>query len=280
VLRVRRSIFSGGHGLYYEVLISDELVFLHGPKTGGTFVTEVLTDVFTRLSRPLLNQDKHGGVDDIPPEHASKRLTTAVRNPFDFYASHYRFGYWIDRDMDAVSLWQHEPMRKRFVSYPYVSFAEFVEGALRFGNWLPPRRQYLAEELKLGPATITALMYSVRRHVDLLEDLARSGDTAPLKEEVARTKLLHTESLSRDTYCWLLDLCVPHDLARIALSKRPVKPLNTPAGRVLEKGHGQPRETHWSAFFTDELRNTVFEREWLFFELFPEYAWVREPPAG
>jgi hypothetical protein len=262
------------------VLISDEFVFLHGPKTGGTFVTEVLTDVFAFLNRPLLNYHKHGGVDDIPPEHGSKQLITAIRNPFDFYASNYRFGYWIDREPDGLNLWHEEGMRKRFTSYPYISFAEFIEGALFVGNWLPPENQHLARELKLGPATVSALMFSVRWHVKLLENLARSGDTAPLKEEIAQTKLLHTESLNRETYCCLLDLRVPHELARIALTKAPVRPLNTPGGRVLEQGHGQPRETHWSAFFNEELQKTVLEHEWLFFELFPEYAWVRESRAG
>jgi len=254
------------------MLISDQFVFLHGPKTGGTFVTEVFTQVFASVGCTLLNIHKHGRTEDIPLQHDSKQLVTTIRNPFDFYASHYCFGYWIDREPSDLNLFDEELMRERFTSYPYISFDEYVDGVLHLcPKRLPKDNQHLVEELKLGPATVSALFYSARHHLALLEKFARTGDIGPLKAEIAKTKLLHTEALNRDTYQCLVDFGVPHELAQIALMKAPVKPLNTPMGTVLERGHGQPRQAQWRELFTRGLYEAALEYEWLFFELFDEY---------
>src|SRR6185312_12021377 len=141
------------------MLISDQFVFLHGPKTGGTFVTEVFTQVFASVGCTLLNIHKHGRTEDIPLQHDSKQLVTTVRNPFDFYASHYAFGYWIDRELDNLSFWDEAPIRGRYPNYPYLSFEEYLEAALHFGHRrLSPDQQHVADRLRIGPATVSALI--------------------------------------------------------------------------------------------------------------------------
>lgn len=269
------------------MVASDTFIFLHPPKTGGTFVTEILTDVYVnRLKRPLYYYDKHGGVAGIPAEHHFKALVTTIRNPFDYYASNYQFGYWIERDWDDVEggrpavpatpcFWNDELMRHQFPNYPYISFEEYLEGAFHLGRRsLPADKQVLADKLCLGPASVSALFYSVPEYIALLDQLLVDRDISRLKHQIARTRFLHTESLNRDTYRWLLDLNVPAELAELALTKRPVKPINTPNSKVLLKGHGQARDTHWSVLFNEHSKAQVFKFDWLFFELFPEYSWA------
>jgi hypothetical protein len=101
------------------MLVTDNFVYVHMPKTGGTFVTSVLTRLHAlrepahsrhaRLKRqmsllkerwrtlpalgssqygPLLSlEPKHGTCHDIPKTHRRKPIAATIRNPFDWYVS-------------------------------------------------------------------------------------------------------------------------------------------------------------------------------------------------
>jgi hypothetical protein len=256
------------------MIIADDFVFLHPPKTGGSFVTEVLTDVYARQhGRRIVNLDKHGDIESVPREHRSKPQVTIVRNPFDYYSSTYQFGYWIDRQIEpSLALWNDVEMKSRFPTYPYLKFPEFLEGALEIGNkHLEPAHQELARTLRLGPHTIRMLQFSLRGYIPALETFGVTGDVGVLSSQIKPTRFLHTETLNKDMFDWLVDLGVPARLAAPVLAKPDIKPLNTPNGKVLKNGHGQNRTVHWSELFDERTRAAVVEYEWLFFSLFPEY---------
>lgn len=262
------------------MIIADDFVFLHPPKTGGSFVTEVLEQTYAaQWGHSIVNMDKHGGVERVPTEHRSKQLITIVRNPFDYYASHYQFGYWIGRQTGSwLGLWNDGEIAARFAGYPYLTFAEFIEAALDFGlKHLPLNQQSLANTLHIGPLTVRMLQFSVDDYIGLLENLAATGETGLLKHEIAKVKFLHTESLNVEVHRWMIELGVPDDIAGPVLSKSKIQPLNTPDGVVLARGHGQPRCAQTPALFDERTRAKVVEREWLFFTLFPEYRHLLEP---
>lgn len=262
------------------MLVSSEFVLLHPPKTGGSFVTEAVQDFYAdQNGHGLKSYLKHGAVDDIPLEHRSKPLVVTVRNPFDFYASHYQFGYWIDRNEEMLSGWWDTcQMRGRFVNYPYLTFNEFVQGTHGYRyRFESPGVEEIIDGLGLGPLTLTMLRFSVPEYPALLRRLAVDRDIDPLKHAVARVRFLHTESLNLDTFHWLLDLGVSREVAGAVLLKHKVQPLNTPNGIILQHGHGQPRDRHWSSYFDSQTQTAVIRREWLFFELFPEYLGMAMP---
>ena len=258
------------------MIIGDRFVVLHPPKTGGSFLTEVIINIIGRSGDDRLTQhEKHGAFGEIPEEHRAKQIVATVRNPFDYYASQYKFGYWINRDDDPTNHWDVEKMRCRFPSYPNLSFEQYIDGTLE--STYSNNNDRLAEiknQLGLGPLTVTMLRYSVADPVEFLEPLLLKRDTRMLKQQVGRIRFLHTESLNRETYQWFLELGVPPEVAEPVLSKPRVQPLNTPDGVALPNGAGQPRDLHWLHYFTERSREAVIRREWLFFELFPEYAWL------
>jgi hypothetical protein len=257
------------------MIIGDDFVFPHPPKTGGSFVTEVLTDIYAgSFGRPIVNTEKHGWTDHIPVEHGNKQIVTTVRNPFDYYVSFYMFGYWINRRVEHwLSFRDDEEEKSRFPGYPYISFADFIEISFEIGyKHLAPPVRAAANSLRLGPMTVIMLQYLAPSYFELMETLAVSGDIGALKRSIARTRVLHAESLNLDTYHWLVQLGVPPAIAEPVLSKAKVQPVNTPDGVPLERGHGQPRQVHWSTLFDERTKAAVIEREWLFFELFPEYT--------
>src|SRR4051812_33210777 len=108
------------------MIITVRFVYIHMPKTGGTFVTEVLTRIhkplLPRPSRwirvreilaillprmkltaagqsspygPLVDiEPKHGTCHDVPPPHEHKPLLSTLRNPYDWYVSQFEFAWW------------------------------------------------------------------------------------------------------------------------------------------------------------------------------------------
>ena len=263
-----------------EMLISDTFVVLHPPKTGGSFVTEAIQELYVGSEgRSLTSHEKHGAVADIPFEDRSKQLVVTVRNPFEYYASVYQFGYWIGREEEPTAApWDCAEMRRQFASYPYLTFEEFIKGTFELGRESgSPAVQQIKQQLKLGPLTMLILKFSVPDYVEVLERLTVDKDTRPLKALIARVRFLHAESLNRDTFHWLLDLGISRAVAENVIHKSKVQPRNSPNGNILRNGHGQPRDRHWSTYFNSFTRAIVVRHEWLFFELLPEYAWAIAP---
>ncbi|MGB6012319.1 MAG: sulfotransferase family 2 domain-containing protein, partial [Desulfobacterales bacterium] len=91
-------------------IITDDFVYIHYPKTGGTFVTHVLKRLYQykkkykllttflpkRIQRRfhgfIQTDKKHGTCDEIPELHRNKPILATIRNPYDRYVSHYEFG--------------------------------------------------------------------------------------------------------------------------------------------------------------------------------------------
>ncbi len=102
------------------MLLTDTFTFIHQPKTGGTFVTAVLTRLHeargdrvltvwfdplnptplpevtpgTVVKLMLTTRNQHGRRADIPVGHVNKPVLTGVRTPYDRYVSQFEFAWW------------------------------------------------------------------------------------------------------------------------------------------------------------------------------------------
>lgn len=65
------------------MIIDKNFVYLHIPKTGGTWMRQAL-----RLL-PTFEHEYQGHRVNVPPEHSHKPVFTLVRNPWDLYVSTY-----------------------------------------------------------------------------------------------------------------------------------------------------------------------------------------------
>lgn len=129
------------------MVITNKFVYIHKPKTGGSFVTEALLklydgkwNLFVHAKLALLkvihykNQsgilsftaNKHGGCRDIPKEHLQKTIVSTIRNPFDYYVSQYEFGWWKRRAWHNYYK-QFNGFRQYSASFPNLSFQQFME---------------------------------------------------------------------------------------------------------------------------------------------------------
>lgn len=101
------------------MLILQRAVFLHVPKTGGTWVEQALRMAGVEFEQFIVDGDQHGDLSYSPRPQA---FTIAfVRNPLTLYQSYWRFK--VDRGWD-----QRNPFD---VECRADSFIDFVAGVVR-----------------------------------------------------------------------------------------------------------------------------------------------------
>jgi len=108
------------------MLLTKQFVYIHLPKTGGTFVESVLTRLYSHYADPnsFFSVNKHGSCREIPREFQGVPILTSVRNPYDWYVSNYRFAWW---KRNPIMFRHIDKTRKKSTGYPDVSFEGFLD---------------------------------------------------------------------------------------------------------------------------------------------------------
>lgn len=68
--------------------IYSQFVFLHTPRTAGTFLAKVFAD---ELGTPVASYERHPGWEAVPPWAKDLPVLVFVRNPWDWYVSWYHY---------------------------------------------------------------------------------------------------------------------------------------------------------------------------------------------
>lgn len=246
------------------MIITPDFVFVHYPKTGGTFVTQMLSHLY---GDQLFNTHKHGTCSDIPEEHQGKPMLSTVRNPYDRYVSQYRFGWW---KLYPEEYCGADAMRDLYPHWPDISFQEFLNLANtrflnnHFGQPTGFVNDNFPEERRLGWHTENFVRFYCRNPRQVygrLEDGAI--ERAEFVKDMFDIHFLRTAHLRQGLHDFLLALGKhrPEELAFI-LS----------ADKVLPDGGGRrPEGDLWETYYTPELKRFVRTRERLIFRLFPEF---------
>lgn len=268
------------------VILSNAFVYLHQPKTGGTFVTSMLERVGAacpELEVQVRHDLKHGGLRQIPRAYRDKPLVMSVRHPFDHYVSRYHFAEWETR---MLSSGREALIRERYPDFPDVSFSDFLRLRNDWDVAIPRKaknerlRQVLIDrEIGFGTRRFVGMLAADAR--DLLERFDAMGDDE-LDACFAGVTFLSTETLNRDLYRFLTDI-VGLDGERVSFVKvheqvRPKRARDLVTNvRLLSRD--KHRKEHWSAYFTPEDRAWLGHRERLLFRLFRDRYTVAGDPA-
>ena len=263
------------------MIFTDRFVYVHEPKTGGTFVTSMLFRLYglrwTRLthlrnavfgevrrSHPrygalVHNSNKHGGCNEIPQPQRSKKILATVRNPFDLYVSQYEFGWW--KRNEFLRNYEAVPNFKRdYPEFPDIDFAGYVRlsnAAFRsLANGHSPDN---------APGLITEQFLKFYFH-DAGEAYAklRRGAYDANGAHVADMHDLHfirTDDLNRGLHDFLTRHgYAPDDISFILRE-----------GKILPQGKGRTAQQKWERYYTPELKDIVRRKEAFLFKLFPEF---------
>lgn len=276
------------------MILTDKVVYIHMPKTGGTFVTSVLERIHEaplpsrlqklrrriqrRLGFPapdlpnkygrLQNIDpKHGTCHDIPPSHADLPILSCMRGPWEWYVSQYEFSWWkrvSEYDPNGPSTpagWAIERVLPGFVKakphFPDVSFAEFMELCDQAAD------VYNREDgTDLGLYTHGFIRYYYR---DPSAVLRKMSEQYLVSTDHRRDRFdiifLNTERLAVDLQQALIDLDYHSD--DIAFVSH--------LGKILPMGIGRTEDQDWKQYYDDPLKASVRQRDRFLFKLFPEY---------
>jgi len=93
-----------------EMIVTDKFVFVHLPRTGGTFVSEVIRKFF-----PSAHEIGHHLPRELlPREYSHIPVLGTVRNPWEFYVSLYHYAWPRDAARILVS-WMSENRKLGFI---------------------------------------------------------------------------------------------------------------------------------------------------------------------
>jgi hypothetical protein len=233
------------------MILTRDFLYVHQPKTGGTFVTTMLAAAYpARLPRraerglrralrtprtparhtlarallPVLGRveaDKHGTCHDIPEAWRRARLVATVRDPIDRYTSIYEFGWW--RRDDRPRPWLDDALR-RYPTFPDITFGEFMRidrARTRFAD--------LADRIpaSVGDQTIEFVDYFCRHPLDTLAalaDLDASAGAEAIRADLFPVRFLDTSVLNEDLAALLADCGRPRQTVDAVRAATPVRP--------------------------------------------------------
>ena len=260
------------------MLLTDKFVFVHIPKTGGTFVTRAVKTALCpgilgqrlhtvrkryRLRIPFYHyrydeMRKHAMCKHIPADHADKPILSCVRNPFDLYVSQYKFMWWRKNphdwfaDVEAV-VQNHGPLAE-------MSFASFVDATQDFGTWMTDCRARYPRAQSLGWYSTEWIHYFCKDPAWVI-DAADDAEAlvARARESMYPVRFLNTGDLNGELHQFLLNL--GYEPERIDFI--------TSLGKITPGRPTRSEEETWERFYSNALKAKVRERERLLFRLFP-----------
>ena len=254
------------------MIITEKFVYIHLPKTGGTFVTRMIRELYNTQNvtlskiRFFLNpktgkpyyinlrkkQAKHAGCRQIPPAQRHKPIVSSFRNPFDRYVSQYEYGWWRTR---PHFFYLYNSISEVCPHYPDLSFSEFVK--LRNGDFV--------EELQDRGNGFQTLQFChfFSRTADITSTLDRDDDDSVFDEvrnSLYDVEFLRTHRLNKDLYNFLHSQDYEKSRISYILDQEKIYP----------KGSTR-RKSDWRSYYDDDLLRYVARKERFLLRLFPEF---------
>ena len=281
------------------MLITDKFVYIHMPKTGGTFVTSVLqrlhqpeqrSETRHRIARrisllrrrqtktlpansasrygSLVNlEPKHGTCHNIPDTHRNKMILSNMRNPYDWYVSQYEFSWW----------------KRTFMYHPEqhptpVGFA--IEQALpAFRRENPHFPEIAFHEFvdlcyrasgffnresgtDIGLFTHGFVRFFFKEPEFVIRHIGTDYLTSgELQKDMFTVHFLKTNHLNQELFDFLLS--IGYDASDLVFLSG--------LGRVLPMGRGRRDEQNWESYYTPDLKALIREKDCALFDMFPEF---------
>jgi hypothetical protein len=252
------------------MVITDKFVFIHEPKTGGTFVRHVLEQIHQQMTNPLLWRiwpklamkqagcfrlgKRHDKCANIPAEHRHKIILGCVRNPYDRIVSLYQFRAWERKSPVPI-----ENIRWVFPKFPNLSFEEYLNFRVHF---MPLKNTKFPAGSEPGPQTWRFIKFFFREPRRVFTELDESYLAAKKwQQDIYPVEFLHTETLAADLHAFLLK--AGYETGRIEFVRT--------AGKIFPREGDLRQGASWESHYTPELKAKVRRQERLLFEMFPEY---------
>ncbi len=262
------------------MILTDNFIYIHHPKTGGTFVTTMLEQLLPNQGRRrrsrwrgLITGSTQGGLIKTPEDHdnccdiplmfRNKPIFSTIRNPYDRYVSLYEFASW---KAYPERFYQVDKVLKVYPHFPNVSFEEHV----KLVNTLSLRRDLNLPASYPGEITGAHTCFFIRMFFKksvkqvLTQFNKDSIQSQQFIKDMFPVKFIKTENLNQELYDTLIEFGYERDRVKFILESGKILPTSPVNGN-------QRREAKWEKYYTPELKAFVRQKEDLLFTLFPEY---------
>jgi hypothetical protein len=256
------------------MVITDRFVYLHIPKSGGTFVEEALRLLFAE--EPGLYFDtstppyrgrfgcagQHECFFQVPIEHQNKKLLVTIRNPYDRHVSLFEFGWWKNHPHDTF-----DPLRIKaaFPHFPELSFGEYLTAVndweLIDPSYAPAGGHAAFADLGVGPMTFDMIRFLAPDPESVFAGLPEFLSEKKYRHELPAATFVPTHRLNTGLHAFLLEMGFERSRIDFILS----------LGRILPDGSTRTEDMAWPDYYTPETRQLVRDRERMLFEMFPEF---------
>jgi hypothetical protein len=193
------------------VLVTSRFVVINLPKTGSSFVRQVIKRIYARrrwrwradrfLKELMLPRtryagvDQHGWVSQIPNAYRHLPIVSVVRNPYERMVSDYDFRWWADHPNLPA-----EELQRRFPHFPDLSFDEFAE----FWDVKATQRLNGENPLGLGFQTVQFVNFFFLNYGRALSSLGDDYvESGAFREDMADVTFLRQERLRDELAAWL-----------------------------------------------------------------------------
>ena len=251
------------------MIITPHFVYLHYPKTGGTFVTRMLHEMKQHNPGFSLSEPKglkHSGRRRIPEAHAELPVVTNIRYLLDHYVSRYEFRWWTRPGFFRPEIKDDYP------AFPDLDFHQFMQA---FCDWryrpIPADKAAQLNHSDIGVNTraITRIV-GVKNNIVLKKQDKMSN--ARVRELFEGIHFLKSHQLNQD-------------LAELIQAFGKAEGINYDTDFILESGKVLPKlggrgdgGKKWQAYFDDELIDMVLSKDRLLLRAQP---WLLEEfPSG
>ncbi|MBN2147351.1 MAG: sulfotransferase family 2 domain-containing protein [Anaerolineales bacterium] len=266
------------------MIITDQFVMLNFPKTGSSFVRQVLKNIhgynhlpnrlrhalhleqpppMIELLLPVVEgtqtyktRGPHGTYQQIPDEHRHKTIVSLVRNPYDRYISAYLYGFW-KKKYSAL----FPDIIQEYPNFPNISFVEYYHLAHLHAR--TNKLKGISPKVDLGVNTIQFIQFYFPYPQTVLTRIDEDYITEKhYTDDMPTIRFLHQENLNQELHAFLANCGYPQQ--KIAFLRN-AKRIN-----VSQRGKNQQMRTD---FITSDLAEQIYKRDRLLFDLFPEYKW-------
>lgn len=254
------------------MIITDKFVMINFPKTGSTFVRNVLKKIHTnytfykkiffkfgirkkpyykRLLLPSIRntdsrtiiKDEHGICSQIPKEFRNRLIVSVYRDIFERYISIYEYGNW------KKSPWiDKEILINENKNFPNITFEEFV----KLWTKCNPLEYHskINKKLPIGPLTSQFILFFFKNPFIVLNEIDEKYiNSKQYKKDIENIYFLRQKSLNKDLYNFLKNQNYSKNKINFIL-KEAKHNVSTPKGKSTND------------YFTEELISFIKTKEY------------------
>lgn len=264
------------------MIITDKFVMINFPKTGSTFVRNVLKKLHTDFSltdrilfkyglknKPYFenlwlpnirdtkyrksDNDEHGIYCQIPEEHKNKIIVSVKRNLFERYISVYEYGFW-----KKSPPMNPEILRKHNNNFPNLSFEEFVRLWTR--NNPLEKHSRINRKLPIGPASSQFILFYFKNPFDILNKIdVNYINSDDYMQDMAEVIFLNQKELNSELVTFL---------SKIGYDSNKINFINN----ENQVNVSRPKNKTIDDYYSNELIEYVKEKEKFLFRIFKDYC--------